>query len=77
LKSSHRIIISGSPIQNHLKELWSLFDFIFPSKLGTLPAFIKSFAVPITHGGYANATELQVNFLIHSLKELNIFLLIN
>lgn len=60
LKSSHRIIISGSPIQNHLKELWSLFDFIFPSKLGTLPAFIKSFAVPITHGGYANATELQI-----------------
>ncbi|XP_027841630.2 DNA excision repair protein ERCC-6-like isoform X1 [Aphis gossypii] len=60
LKSSHKIIISGSPIQNHLKELWSLFDFIFPSKLGTLPAFIKSFAVPITHGGYANATELQI-----------------
>uniref|UniRef100_A0A2S2N6T6 DNA repair and recombination protein RAD54-like n=2 Tax=Schizaphis graminum TaxID=13262 RepID=A0A2S2N6T6_SCHGA len=60
LKSSHRIIISGSPIQNHLKELWSLFDFIFPSKLGTLPVFIKSFAVPITHGGYANATELQI-----------------
>ncbi|XP_025425310.1 DNA excision repair protein ERCC-6-like isoform X2 [Sipha flava] len=60
LKSSHRIIISGSPIQNHLKELWSLFDFIFPSKLGTLPVFIKSFAVPITQGGYANATELQI-----------------
>jgi DNA excision repair protein ERCC-6 len=38
-----------------------LFDFIFPSKLGTLPVFIKSFAVPITQGGYANATELQVN----------------
>ncbi|XP_050540454.1 DNA excision repair protein ERCC-6-like [Daktulosphaira vitifoliae] len=60
IKSNHRIIVSGSPIQNNLKELWSLFDFIFPSKLGTLPAFIKSFAIPITQGGYANATELQV-----------------
>lgn len=64
LKSSHRIIISGSPIQNHLKELWSLFDFIFPGKLGTLPVFIRSFAIPITQGGYANASELQVNLVI-------------
>ncbi|XP_050419856.1 DNA excision repair protein ERCC-6-like [Adelges cooleyi] len=60
IKSSHRIIVSGSPIQNNLKELWSLFDFIYPSVLGTLPAFIKSFSVPITQGGYANASELQV-----------------
>ncbi|CAG2182889.1 unnamed protein product, partial [Oppiella nova] len=33
----HRIILSGSPIQNNLRELWSLFDFIYPGKLGTLP----------------------------------------
>lgn len=26
----HRIILSGSPIQNNLNELWSLFDFVFP-----------------------------------------------
>lgn len=31
--------MSGSPIQNRLSELWSLFDFIFPGKLGTLPVF--------------------------------------
>jgi hypothetical protein len=33
----HRIIMSGSPIQNSLTELWSLFDFVVPGKLGTLP----------------------------------------
>lgn len=56
----HRIIMSGSPIQNRLAELWSLFDFTFPGKLGTLPVFISQFAVPITIGGYQNASQLQV-----------------
>jgi hypothetical protein len=30
LQTVHRLIMSGSPIQNRLSELWSLFDFIFP-----------------------------------------------
>ena len=34
-------------IQNDLRELWSLFDFIFPGILGTLPAFEAEFAEPI------------------------------
>ncbi|KAA0193871.1 hypothetical protein HAZT_HAZT003111 [Hyalella azteca] len=56
----HRLILSGSPIQNSLKELWSLFDFVFPSKLGTLQVFLQQFAVPITHGGFANASRVEV-----------------
>lgn len=47
LHTVHRLIMSGSPIQNRLAELWSLFDFIFPGKLGTLPVFQAQFAVPI------------------------------
>ena len=47
-------------MQNNLKELWSLFDFVFPGKLGTLPDFMAHFSVPITLGGYANATQVQV-----------------
>ena len=52
--------MSGTPMQNSLKELWSLFDFVFPSKLGTLPVFMTEFSIPITSGGYANATQVQV-----------------
>jgi len=60
LPTFHRLILSGSPIQNRLVELWSLFDFVFPGKLGTLPVFQAQFAIPIQQGGYANASSLQV-----------------
>lgn len=59
-RTPHRIILSGSPVQNNLRELWSIFDFIYPGKLGTLPVFMEQFATPITQGGYANATDIQV-----------------
>ncbi|CAA7390510.1 unnamed protein product [Spirodela intermedia] len=61
LQTVHRIIMTGAPIQNKLAELWSLFDFVFPGKLGVLPVFEAEFALPITIGGYANATPLQVS----------------
>jgi hypothetical protein len=49
---------TSRPFQ-HLQEMWSLFDFIFPGKLGTLPVFTAQFAIPITVGGYVNASTLQ------------------
>lgn len=61
-RTPHRFILSGSPMQNNLKELWSLFDFVFPGKLGTLPVFMEQFSVPITMGGYSNASPVQVRF---------------
>ncbi|KAA8543382.1 hypothetical protein F0562_021123 [Nyssa sinensis] len=61
LQTVHRIIMTGAPIQNKLSELWSLFDFVFPGKLGVLPIFEAEFAVPISVGGYANASPLQVS----------------
>jgi DNA excision repair protein ERCC-6 len=60
IRTPHRIGMSGTPIQNDLRELWSLFDFVFPGRLGTLPAFEQEFAVPIKRGGYSNASPMQV-----------------
>ena len=37
----------------------SLFDFVYPGKLGTLPVFTAEFALPIAAGGYAGATRAQ------------------
>lgn len=65
LQTVHRIIMSGSPIQNRLAELWSLFDYVFPGKLGTLPVFTTQFALPIQIGGYSNASQMQVRARQH------------
>ncbi|OEU20833.1 SNF2_N-domain-containing protein [Fragilariopsis cylindrus CCMP1102] len=59
-KTPHRLALSGTPIQNDLRELWSIFDFVFPGRLGTLPAFETEFATPIKKGGYSNASPMQV-----------------
>lgn len=55
IRTVHRLVVTGTPIQNNLRELWSLFDFVFPGRLGTLPAFEAEFANPMRVGGYANA----------------------
>ncbi len=35
LQADHRLLLSGTPIQNNVLELWSLFDFLMPGYLGT------------------------------------------
>lgn len=60
IDTPNRIILSGSPLQNNLQELWSLIDFVYPDKLGTLQMFMETLAVPIVQGGYANASQTQV-----------------
>ena len=61
LQSVHRLILSGAPIQNSLRELWSLMDFCAPNRLGTLPVFEATFANPIAAGGWTHASALQMH----------------
>ncbi|HET7435795.1 MAG TPA: SNF2-related protein [Thermoanaerobaculia bacterium] len=44
LKSKHRLALSGTPIENHLGELWSLFEFLNPGLLGPVRMFNRTFA---------------------------------
>lgn len=41
LQASHRLVLSGTPVENHLGELWSLFEFLNPGLLGTSSMFAK------------------------------------
>ncbi|HEX6341447.1 DEAD/DEAH box helicase [Umezawaea sp.] len=43
----HRVVLTGTPVENRLAELWSLMDFANPGVLGTLNTFRARFAVPI------------------------------
>ncbi|OBA24561.1 hypothetical protein METBIDRAFT_135132 [Metschnikowia bicuspidata var. bicuspidata NRRL YB-4993] len=47
IRAGHRLILSGTPIQNNVLELWSLFDFLMPGFLGTEKHFMEKFAKPI------------------------------
>ncbi|CAH0551599.1 unnamed protein product [Brassicogethes aeneus] len=59
IRTPYRLMLTGSPMQNNLTELWSLFDFTNPGMLGNLQVFTEHFANPILHGGFANATPMQ------------------
>ncbi|XP_078455706.1 TATA-binding protein-associated factor 172 [Lampetra fluviatilis] len=47
LTANHRLILSGTPIQNNVLELWSLFDFLMPGFLGTEHQFAARYGKPI------------------------------
>ncbi|ESL08253.1 DNA excision repair protein [Trypanosoma rangeli SC58] len=56
----HRIILSGTPIQNTLKELWCLFDFVRPGLLGTMTKFVEEFEGPINASKDVRASSLTL-----------------
>ncbi|MBZ4423203.1 DEAD/DEAH box helicase [Myxococcus sp. RHSTA-1-4] len=50
LQGDFRFALSGTPLENHLGELWALFAIVFPELLGSWDAFRERFAAPIEKG---------------------------
>ncbi|QGO21696.1 ATP-dependent helicase HepA (plasmid) [Piscirickettsia salmonis] len=64
LKAKHRLCLSGTPIENHLGELWSQFRFLAPGLLGTAEKFRRLYQHPIEKSG----NELRRNSLASRIK---------
>jgi SNF2 family DNA or RNA helicase len=47
LKGGFKMAMSGTPLENHLGELWNLFNFLNPGLLGSIESFSERFAAPI------------------------------
>ena len=47
LVAAHRVILTGTPIQNGVNELWALFDFLMPGYLGSEKQFTAKYSRPI------------------------------
>jgi len=59
LGSNHRLILTGTPIQNNVLELWSLFDFLMPGFLGAEKVFLDRFAKPIAASRFSKASSKE------------------
>lgn len=66
-----RFALTGTPIENRLSELWSIFDFLMPGILGSHDSFTARFAAPIDAGDEAVARRLRAlvgPFILRRLK---------
>ena len=69
LSSSNRIIMTGTPIENRLTDIWSLFDFLNPGLLGSFKEFKKfSKDLKIDHSGYSRLRRLISPYILRRLK---------
>jgi superfamily II DNA or RNA helicase len=59
LQSQHRLALTGTPIENRLSEIWSIFDFVSPGLLGDLNRFEEKFSRPIERGDRTAAEKLR------------------
>ena len=70
LNSRWRLALTGTPVENRLGDLWSIFDFLNPGLLGSAKAFArfsKSMASE-RHGGYAPLRRLVQPYILRRLK---------
>ncbi len=73
LRSERRLALTGTPLENRLGELWSLFDFLMPGFLGTEGQFRNRYARPIEIDGDAGVRERLKRrvhpFMLRRLKD--------
>ncbi|MBF3327438.1 DEAD/DEAH box helicase, partial [Pseudomonas aeruginosa] len=73
LAARHRLCLTGTPLENHLGELWSLFHFLMPGWLGDARQFAQDYRTPIEkHGDEARLSHLAARlrpFLLRRTKE--------
>ena len=71
LQSERRLALTGTPIENRLSEIWSIFDFVAPGLLGKLKKFEEQIARPIDRGDNEAAARLRATihpFILRRMK---------
>lgn len=71
IRTRRRIVLTGTPLQNHLKEYHCMVSFCKENLLGPLPFFRYQFVQPITAGQHKDSTEWQVKLMKKRAHVLN------
>ncbi len=72
LQADHRLALTGTPVENSLRDLWAIFGFVEPGLLGSEASFRRRFELPIADGDEAAAAALRSRlepFLLRRTKE--------
>ena len=51
LRAEHRLVLTGTPVENSVADLWSIMDFLMPGYLGNSQSFRSGYELPIARGG--------------------------
>jgi len=68
LKASFRVALTGTPLQNHLGEIWNLFNFVSPGLLGNLQHFTDTFIKPDNEYARKYLKKLITPFILRRTK---------
>jgi superfamily II DNA or RNA helicase len=72
LQADHRLALTGTPVENSLRDLWAIFGFVEPGLLGSEASFRRRFELPIADGDEAAAASLRSRlepFVLRRTKE--------
>jgi SNF2 family DNA or RNA helicase len=72
LQCAHRLILTGTPIENSLEELWSLFDFLMPGLLSSYDRFVEKYIRTSVQGDHSNLKNLRRKlspFILRRMKK--------
>jgi superfamily II DNA or RNA helicase len=72
LQADHRLALTGTPVENSLRDLWAIFGFVEPGLLGSEASFRRRFELPIADGDEGAAAALRSRlepFLLRRTKE--------
>jgi SNF2 family DNA or RNA helicase len=72
LEATHRLALTGTPVENRLMDLWSVFNFLNPGYLGTVTQFRKTYELPIQRDNSvsqsATLKKLIAPFMLRRMK---------
>lgn len=72
VRAQHRLVLTGTPLENSVLDLWSIFDFLMPGYLGTAKDFRERYELPITKERNAEAQSRLARrlrpFMLRRLK---------